>query len=262
MIKSSRLIEELSAIQEQQKQLTGVFTIKSSADRHWQLYFCLGKLVWADGGCHIYRSWRRYLTQFCPQVNINHITLRDTIEPEHPHYHLLTVLLMRKMVKNEQIKALISLKTKEIIFDILQLEHKHKLEYVYEPKSSHALLKLGFSLSLAPDNFEAIVMQAQLAWFTWLGKGLSACSPNLAPSPKNTEYLAQEMPPIIYQNMIRILDGKQSLRDLALRMQMDVFELTCALMPYFFKGYLRLAEIPDLSPIVVHCGLSSSLVFL
>jgi hypothetical protein len=263
MIRSSPLIEKLYALQQENEKLTGILRIKSSDQKNWQLYFCLGKLIWADGGFHIYRSWRRYLKQFCPQININQITLRDKTEPQHPHYHLLTILLMRKLIKTEQIKALISQKSQEIIFDILQVENKQILEYTYEPKSSHLLLKEGFSLSLALDDFEAIVMRTQLAWFKWLGKGLAACSPNLAPSPKNTERLCQETPQIIYQNMIRLLDGKQTLRDLALRMNIDVFELTCALMPYFFKGYVRLAEIQDISPMVIHCGSSSSsLVFV
>ncbi|MBE9166352.1 hypothetical protein IQ238_01975 [Pleurocapsales cyanobacterium LEGE 06147] len=252
MIRSSKLIEELTTLQQQQQQLTGIFKIQSPNNRYWQLYFCLGKLVWADGGSHIYRSWRRYITLFCPEVDFSDINVRDTAESEHPHYHLLVVLLQRKIVKTEQIKFLIAQKIKEIIFDILQLEHKQSLQYIYEPQSSYFLLKAGFSISLSPDNFAAIVTQAQLAWYTWAGKGLAACSPNLAPSLKNAQQLRQELSPLIYHNMARLLNGQHSLRELALKMNMDVFELTCVLMPYFFKGYLKLAEIPDLCPIVIN----------
>jgi hypothetical protein len=46
--------------------------------------------------------------------------------------------------------------------------------------------------------------------------------------------------------MQRMLDGKNTLRDLATQMDKDVFDVACALVPYFFKGYIRLVEIPDL----------------
>ncbi len=258
MIRSSKLIEELTTLQQQQEQLTGIFKIQSPNHRYWQLYFCLGKLVWADGGPHIYRSWHRYIALFCPEIDLNLINVRDNAESEHPHYHLLLVLLQRKIAKKEQIKAVIAQKIKDIIFDILQLEYKQPLEYTYEPQSSHFLLKAGFSISLCPDNFAALVTQAQLAWYTWAGKGLAACSPNLAPSLKNAQKLRQELPALVYHNMARLLNGQYSLRELALKMDMEVFDLTCALMPYFFKGYLKLAEIPDLCPIVINSEVPNS----
>ncbi len=49
--------------------------------------------------------------------------------------------------------------------------------------------------------------------------------------------------------MSRLLDGKNTLRDLAMKMDKDVLEVAIGLVPYFFKGYLRLLEIPDIPKI-------------
>ncbi|MEL6502611.1 MAG: response regulator, partial [Cyanobacteria bacterium J06623_1] len=59
--------------------------------------------------------------------------------------------------------------------------------------------------------------------------------------------LQTQLPDIIYANMSRLLNGKRTLRDLAVRMDKNVLDVTCGIVPYFFKGYLRLLEIADLA---------------
>ena len=162
------------------------------------------------------------------------------------NYHLITVLLQRKIVKREKLKAVIENLTQEIFFDLLQKEHNNSLSYDIQTTSAHYLLKAGFSLSLAFIDLEQMLIKSQQAWSAWNDKGLASCSPHHAPLLQKQQELQQQVPDIIFSNMSRLLDGKQTLRDLAIKMDKSVLDVTCGIVPYFLKGYLRLLEIPDL----------------
>ncbi len=244
MSANSKLWEQLIALHRQN--FTGILIINSQDGKQWQLYFYLGKFLWSMGGCHINRSWKRHFKQYFPLVDIGSLVLRYEENAASRNYYLINVLLQRKIVKKEQIKALIESRTREIFFDLLQEEYKHPLHYVLQPQSAHYLLKAGFSLSLAFINLEQILFQAQQSWSTWGSKGLASCSPNLAPLLHNHQQLKAQVSDVIFNNMSRLLNGKRSFRDLSLKMDKDVFELACGIVPYFFKGYLRLLEIPDI----------------
>lgn len=244
MSANSKLGEELISLHHQQ--FTGILTIKSQNSKQWQLYFYLGKFLWAKGGFHPNRSWRRHLTRYFPEVDKSLLILPDKQDLESPNYYLITSLLQKKIVNREQVKALIESRVKEIFFDLLQQEYKGSLQFSVKSCSAHYLLKAGFSLSLAFLNLEQLLFQSQQAWSTWGGKGLASCSPNHAPLLKNDRELQQQISNFIFTSMSQLLNGKNTLRDLAIRMDKDVLEVTCGIVPYFFKGYLRLLEVPDI----------------
>ncbi len=244
MSANHKLAEKLIALQQQN--FTGIVIIKSQDEKQWQLYFYLGKFLWSMGGVHTNRSWKRHFQKYCPQVDISSLDLRYQENLASNNYYLINILLQRKIVRKETIKALIASKTQENFFDLLQEEYKQPLDYLLQPKSAHYLLKAGFSLSLAVIDLEQMLLQAQQSWSTWISKGLASCSPNLAPLLHNHQQLKHQVPDVIYDNMSRLLNGKSSFRDLSLTMDKDVFELACGIVPYFFKGYLRLLEIPDI----------------
>lgn len=244
MSANNKLGEQLIALHRQN--FTGILMINSQDGKQWQLYFYLGKFLWSMGGSHVNRSWKRHFQQYCPHVDISSLVLRYKENLASKNYYLINVLLQRKIVKKEQIKTLIESRTKEILFDILQEEYNRPLNYILEPKSAHYLLKIGFSLSLAFINLEQILFQAQQSWSTWGSKGLASCSPNLAPLLFNRQQLKYQVPDVVFKNMSRLLNGKRSLRDLSLKMDKEVVEVACGIVPYFFKGYLRLLEIPDI----------------
>lgn len=247
MSANSKLWEQLIALNRQN--FTGILIINSQDGKQWQLYFYLGKFLWSMGGVHINRSWKRHLNKYCPQVDLSSLVLRYEENLASRNYYLINVLLQRKIITKSQIKNLIESRTRETFFDLLQEEYKHTLIYFFQPKSAHYLLKVGFTLSLAFINLEQMLFQAQQSWSAWGSKGLASCSPNLAPLLHNHQQLKHKIPDIILNNMSRLLNGKNSLRDLALTMDKDIFELACGIVPYFFKGYLRLLEIPDIPEI-------------
>ncbi|MGL6342943.1 MAG: DUF4388 domain-containing protein [Waterburya sp.] len=245
MSANSKLGEQLITLHRQK--FTGILTITSQDEKKWEMFFYLGKYLWADGGYQINRSWRRNFNYYLPKVDTSSIVLRNQLELRSPKHNLIHVLLRRKLATTEQVKELINNRSQEILFDLLQTEYHNSLIYNVQETSPHYLLKAGFSLSLALLNLEQMLFKSQTAWSTWGSKGLASCSPHHAPLLNKYDELKQQVPDVILSNMSRLLDGKSTLRDLAIKMDKDILDVTCGLVPYFFKGYLRFLEIPDLS---------------
>lgn len=244
MSANSKLGEQLISLQRQK--FTGILTITSQDGKKWEMFFYLGKYLWGEGGCHVNRSWQRNFNYYLPKVDASSIVLRNQGEVRSPKHYLIYVLLQRKLVTPAQVKALTNSLIQEILFDLLQKEYNNSLTYSTQETSAHYLLKVGFSLSFAVLNIEQMLFKSQTAWSTWGSKGLASCSPHHAPLLNKQNELKQQVSDIILNNMSRLLNGKSTLRDLAIKMDKDVLELTCGLVPYFFRGYLRFLEIPDL----------------
>lgn len=242
---NSKLGEQLIALHQQQ--FSGVLTITSQDFKEkWEMFFYMGKYLWTDGGRHANRSWRRNFAYYCPGISTDKIALRNRNQLRSYHYCVIHVLLQRKAIDRKQVKALIENHSQEVFFDLLQTEYNKGLQYSLEPISPHHLLKTGFSLSIAAINIEQILFQSQREWSSWGAKGLASCSPHHAPLLNQDKDLDRQLPDIIFVNMSRLLNGKRTLRDLSVKMNKNVLEVTCGIVPYFFKGYLRLLEIPDL----------------
>lgn len=245
MSANSKLGEQLISLHRQN--FTGVLTIKSQDGKQtWEMFFYLGKYLWTEGGFHANRSWRRNFHYYCPGVKTDKIVLRYQPEIKSHNYFLLSILLQRKIIKHKQVRDLIENVSKEVFFDLLQKEYNDSLNYTLQPTTAHYLLKAGFSLSLASINLEQILFQSQTSWSSWGAKGLASCSPHHAPFLQSDRELKQQIPDVILSNMSRLLNGKNTFRDLAIKMEKNVLDVTCGVVPYFFKGYLRLLEIPDL----------------
>ena len=243
MSANSKLGEQLKDLQRQQ--FTGVLTIAAPDRQQWEIFFYSGEYLWTEGGYHPNRTWRRNFNYYCQEIDPNTIVLRHQSQMRSLRYCLLNVLLQRKIVKREQVKALIKNLSYEIFFDLWQQEYHNSLHYTTENTSAHYLLKAGFSLSLTFINLEQILFQSQTAWSAWGSKGLASCSPHHAPLLNRNLDLQQQLPNLVYTNMARLLNGKRTLRDLAVKMDKSVLDITCGIVPYFFKGYLRLLEIAD-----------------
>lgn len=244
MSANSKLGEQLISLN--RREFTGILTIRSQDEKQWEMSFYRGKYLWTEGGSHVNRSLQRTLTFYCPEVDTSLLVLRHHSEIRSLNYHLVTVLLQRRVIKREKVKAVMETLCQETFFDLLQKEYHNSLEYDTQNTSAHYLLKVGFSLSLDFINLEQMLFQAQTNWSAWGSKGLASCSPHHAPLLKQYQELKQQVPDIILTNMSRLLNGKRTLRDLAIKMDKNVLDLTCGLIPYFFKGYLRLLEISDL----------------
>ena len=241
---NSRLSNQLIFLK--QKQFTGKVNVKNSLENEWILYLCLGRLVWAEGGVHPHRAWKRLLDKYCPQVNETNLQIDKDREFECGDYYILTVLLQKKFISREQATEFIKLRANEVLFDMLQSEVKKPLTITTENAASSSFLSSGLQVSISLVNIEEVIVEAEQAWVIWREKGLQQFSPNLAPQMKQQERLREEVSGIVFQNFLRLLDGQRSLRDLASRMNKDVRRLASSLIPYVQQELLEFAAIDDI----------------
>ena len=231
-----------------QKQFTGQIKIKGNDNTTWRIYLCLGRLVWADGGVHPYRSWKRLINKYCPQVDWNSCKFDFSKKSDSGDYHILKVLLERSTIGREQAIELVKTKATEVLFDLLQLEDKEQLSIEVEKTSTSSYLTSGLQISISLVNMEQVLHDAQQEWLTWQKKGLGKCSPNLAPTMRKEEHLREEVSEVVYQNFLRLLDGRRTLRDLSSKMDKDLRQLTSSLIPYIQQNLLYLTKVGDINP--------------
>jgi len=231
----------------QQEQFSGVLNVTSSKGFIWKIYLCLGRLIWGDGGVHPNKSWRRNIANYCPEIKKYHLEIEQDEDWDSITYQMLAIYIKQKNIEREKAIELIKNRIQETLFDILQQEAYQSLSY------SATSIKVCQSLSamlrkpIALVNNEEAIAQSRNAWSAWVKKGLGFWSPNLAPIITKPEALAQIVPEKSYQNLVRLLDGKKTLRDLAFLMKKDIFQLAAYFIPYLHKGIIQFIEIKDIN---------------
>ena len=218
-----------------QKQFTGRLNVQEPKGQNWSLYLHVGHLVGDAGGVHPVRRWRRQLSQHCQGLGAS--TDWD--------YNFLARLVKQKEHLREQMVAVVEGSIAEVLFDIIQEEELFKssseaqLIYTYIPQDR---LNSPFVLIQVDQAWK----QAQQAWQNWQMAKLENFSPNWAPVIWQPEELQQQTSPSIYKSFTALLDGKQTLRDLAVKLKQDLTLLTKSLVPYVVEVCIGLIEVEDL----------------
>ena len=226
---------------------TGVAHIrtKGESDRlHWKIYFSQGKLIWANGGVHPNRSWNRHLSKYCSKVDLKQFN-RNSEQYRCSEYHNLGILLQRNIVAKEAIMQLIGSKIVETFFDLFQKEKSIPLELESESLPLSTLIGDSSGYTLISIDIEVAFKQMQQQWSSWIKNGFASVYPDCAPRIKSEQQLEKSVPTVVYQNFTKLLDGRRSLRDLAVGMNKDLLLLTKSIYPYVHKGLLELVTVPD-----------------
>ena len=216
-----------------------------SQEISWTIYLYLGRIIYATGGLHPVRRWRRHLAAYCPErlAHFDEIQAELTSVKEEEcrvswEYKLLSVWIDQKKITPEQAARIIKATVVEILFDITQA-----MEVVCETVQDN-LLSTRLVL-IEPDQ---VISQANKLWQAWQAAKIADRSPDMAPIIRQPEALKKRTSPQIYQNLTQLLDGKQSLRDLSVRMKRDIVTVTRSLLPYVQLGLVQLVALDDMSP--------------
>lgn len=213
----------------------------STRGQQWSLYLYMGRLIWATGGPHPRRRWHRYLTQHCPHLSPSLLTLPPSDENPCQDYDALAVLVKRQQISPEHAVAVIRSTVIDVLFDIIQQEETKPVAF-----RSDASAMLEASLALL--NAEQLLAEVQQQWNAWRSLGLADHSPNLAPVLRNPKQLPEYAPEKVYKMLVSLVDGRRTLRDLAMLMKQDLIQMTRVLVPLYRKGLIGLTKIPDLPP--------------
>jgi CheY-like chemotaxis protein len=234
----------------QTEEFTGIAKIRTKTinrRNQWKIYFYFGQLTWADGGCHPQRSWQRHIKKYCPQIDLSAININPVNSIEPQEYFLLSTLLERQLVELEQLRKLIISKIQEVLFDILQQANVEPLCVDVQPLAISDLTQNSFPMSITLIEAESVAQSTTALWLQWLQQGLGNCFPNNVPIIKNPYQLSQEVPQVVYQNFVRLLNGTNTLRDIAIKMDKDLPKVASSLALYHNKGFLDFIEVPDLT---------------
>ncbi|WP_103667022.1 response regulator [Pseudanabaena sp. BC1403] len=225
------------------KQFTGKLELHSVKDYRWSIYYCHGRLVWASGGAHHHRRWRRLMAQYKLQIDFNKISFRSIEEIRLWDYHVLVILMKRMVLTREQITPIIEGFVQEVLFDIIQCAANEKITYYCDFEDEITPVISLIHAENAIDN-------AHQEWLAWRKSGIADFSPNLAPWIKRPSQLKEEASELTYKTLITILDGRRSLRELSTWMKKDLFNLVQSLMAYYHRGMIGLVEVADIeSPV-------------
>jgi two-component system, chemotaxis family, response regulator PixG len=235
---SNNLVNEFKTCT--QLQYNGKLNIKSSKGSQWTFYYRLGRIVWATGGAHPFRRWRRHIAQNCPQINVDKLQLNlQDLSIDYWDYHLLEIFYKKQKIQREQINSIVDNTIAELLFD---LALQGNFASISCNRSQDVILETPMSFTSA----EMSVKHMQDSWKIWSEAGLANFSPDLAPVLRRSEQLEQMVSPSVYKNFVNLINGKFTLRDLAMKMKQSVLPLTRSLLPYILKGIIELVEVPDL----------------
>ncbi|RCJ19666.1 two-component system response regulator [Nostoc minutum NIES-26] len=227
-----------------QLQYNGQLNIKSSKGNQWTFYYRLGRIVWATGGTHPFRRWRRYMAQHCPQIDVDKMQLRQQdISISYWDYRLWEILYKKQKIQREQINTIVENTIAELLFDLAQ-----QTNFVAGScdRNQEVILETPMSFTSADVSMKYM----QDSWKMWSEAGLANFAPDLAPILRKPEQLQQLVSPSVYKNFVTLINGKHTLRDLAAKMKQSVLLVTRSLLPYILKGIIELVEVPDL-PLLV-----------
>ena len=221
-------------------QYSGKLDIKTAKGHQWTFYYRLGRMVWATGGTHPFRRWRRHMAQYCPEIDVDKIPLRaEDAQINYWDYHLLEILHEKQKIKREQINSIVESTITELLFDLAQ---QANFTTITSDRNQDIILETPMSFTSADMSLKFM----QDTWKTWSEAGLANFYPDHAPVLRRPEQLQQQVSPAVYKNFVTFMNGKYTLRDLAFKMKQSIIPVTRSLLPYILKGIVELVEVPDL----------------
>ncbi|MEB3311164.1 MAG: response regulator [Snowella sp.] len=228
-----------------QPRFSGQLLLTSPTGEQWVFYLYLGRIMYATGGVHAVRRWRRQIALYLPQIAANLSCIQLDLASLDPHdlqlcweYQLLCLWVEQQKVTREQAARLIRATITEVLFDITQ-----SMEVSCDLRQDNLL-----STRLVLIDADQVIAESQQLWQNWQAAKIADRSPNTAPVIRQHEQLQQRTSPQVFQTLKQLLDGHQTLRDLGVRMKRDVLSVTTSLLPYLQLGLVELIRIPDLAP--------------
>lgn len=220
-------------------QYSGKLNINSSTTK-WSLYFRFGRIIWATGGIHPFRRWRRKVSQYCPQIEIEEIKLEPIqLANELWDYQLLTTLYKQNKVERTQVDAVAKNVISEVLFDIAQQANFEDVCCSHNPKAI-----LDISLTFMNTDFFLKRMEGE--WREWSGAGLANITPHFSPVLLQPKQVQQLVTPDVYKNFVKFINGEYSLQDLAIKLNFNILKISSDLLPFILRGFIKMSELSDL----------------
>ncbi len=237
--KQIRLFQSLK-----EHRFSGRLYLSSANQLEWVFFIYLGRIIYATGGRHPVRRWRRNLVSYLPQIALQLEKELDALSNTNLNksditwdYDLISFWVQQKKVSREQANAAIRAIIQEILFDITQ---NKTITYYLKPQKDF------ISSQLTMIDSEQQVIDAWKTWQQWQKAGLEEVEPDFALKITEPEKLKAKTSEKNYKVLSKLLDGKRPLRDIAIKKRTDILTLTSSVKPYFQLGFVTLAAVSDI----------------
>jgi two-component system, chemotaxis family, response regulator PixG len=231
-------------------EFTGSAIVMVESGQAWEMLFYQGKIVWSIDRQRPNRQWQRLL---CAHVGYEHIELELLFQAANHdrssadevrqdpcwQYQGAIALLSLAEITPSQLTNILTTAALETIFDLLQYSQSEKLTFRSQPQAfaNRPLILL---------RTEDMLDRAEAMWQEWDSQRLGNISPNKTPTIVHPVQLYRQTTPIIYQNLIQVITGKQTLREIAVAINEDLLLLTRSLTRYIQTGIIESIDLPDL----------------
>jgi two-component system, chemotaxis family, response regulator PixG len=243
MTAMTKLTHDLMALFQQRATGELVVRFKNESIPPWKLYFYMGRLVYATGGLHSVRRWYRAIKQHCPEV-LNSSWLNQASANDQPwEVDLINQMVSQNLITTAQAKLITQSIVQEVMFALIE---QRFVSSEWKPN-----VKITqHSAFLAVEQVVVDAQQMRVGWrdsgLGYLHEWMEQFSPDLAPVLKSPPNLASQVSPATFQSMIRLLQGKLTLWDVALHMRRPLADVIRVLLPFIRQGVIELQTIPDL----------------
>jgi two-component system, chemotaxis family, response regulator PixG len=231
-------------------EFTGCVNISVASGPAWEIVFYQGQIVWSLDLTQPNRLWQRLLHA---HVGYEHIGLNLLFQAaaQNPgkgfetdrelcwQYQGALTLLQLAEIKSSELSAILTTAAQETLFDLMQYSQGQKLIFRSQPE-------IFTKRPLILVDTEAAIAQAEIAWQEWQTQKLGNISPNKTPVIRHPVQLYRQTTPIIYQNLVQVITGKQTLREIAVEIGEDLLLITRSLTRYIQTGIIELVDLPDL----------------
>jgi two-component system, chemotaxis family, response regulator PixG len=231
-------------------EFSGSLDVTVASGHAWEIVFYQGQIVWSLDRAQPNRLWQRLLRA---HVGYEHINIEllfqaascqqwaafETRRETSWHYQGAIALMMLSEITSTQVTEMLTTVAQETIFDLLQYSQGQKLTF----RSQSEIFGDRPQILV---NTEEVIAQAEVMWQEWYAQKLGNISPNKTPVIKHPVQLYRQTTPIIYQNLVQVITGKRTLREIAAEIDEDLLLLTRSLTRYIQTGIIELLDFPDL----------------
>jgi two-component system, chemotaxis family, response regulator PixG len=219
----------------------GQLILTESRGIQWSFHLCQGHILYVTGGIHPVRRWLRNMQVIFPQINLHPLALKEELDQiagkQHLiswQYQLLTNWVKQQKITHEQATRVVWLIIVEVLFNLSGAK-----EITYELKAEN----LQTEGTITVDIRQAII-EADRQSKLWQAVQVDF-APDQAPMIKEAEQLEQNTSSSVYQVLKKLLNGRRTLRDLALKMNRDVVRVANSLLPFMQLGLIELTNVAD-----------------
>ena len=221
-----------------QKHLTGILSIKGDGHR-WRLYFLAGQLVWASTRTHAKRRWCRQLLKHRPDL----LKYGLSAYPDWTYSRLARLVVCKKF-KREVFSDIVAGCISEVLFD-LQQQGTLSLQQTGQALTYHITSKQACDFPFINLQNVRIWSQAEREWEDWEQTELTQIRPNDALVINNLALLEDLASPRLFKVLSTLVNGHQTLRDLALKTHQPLKPFTLAILPHLHNQALQLQPVGD-----------------